>query len=506
MHETERALINTFSTAPEREFSTSELVSTIFPDDYHALRERLHSADATIKKQAQRHKAQLHRKLLYHVNKLLEKEILRVSDIHARGEKAYVLATTASEVILQDSTETITITRHERPPRFTTNDEEAKRIYARSTAIHTVDAYAISAAQYPGIAHLRADLTHAYPHINDAICVLNAQTLLELPQESISSGVAQLDADTKDYNVAITLHINLAKQHLAQRHLAFFRTYALHTPKRLYISFSGSTQELQAQHSILEQIISILSADKLKINIHNTAARPGIHFYGEAGAYVLSQQHQEELKTTKAIIVATTSCLIDCSQIHRAGEHQRILKDVCMTLLAHTTTQRRLAHKAFGGLARIDSLKKQLSNPTAMIRYYNFELEESFITLLTELQNSAKEFSEIHNRIYASCGVPIDFDIKLSTGFVHYAQLPTRTYKKASIRGKQDFQTQSLKQREHALRALATDRVRIFRDTPYTSQELFNEIMYLCEHYSFPLICYDLKNLQTTLSLQQFLT
>lgn len=505
MHKTEKQLINVFSQSPQRSFTTSELVSLAFSDDYHAIRDQLHSNDTETKKHAKRHKAKLHRKLLYHLNKLLKKGILRVDEIQARGEKSYALAQTSGETIYHDKESTITITHAERPPRYTTGHEEAKRIYVRSTALHTIDAYAINAKAHPGIAHLRQELIHAYPHINDAILISNAQHLLELGQEAMSAGIAQLEADTQDYEVAITLHIDLTQQQLTQRHLAFFRTFALHKPSRVYIVFGADAQTLKTQQTIFTQILDILSADKIKINIQNNTQTQDIHFYGEAGSYLLTQAHKHVLDKHHAVIVANTSMLIDAQQAKNASTQTQIINDAMRTMLSHISAQRRLAHKALSGIARSTELKEQLSTPTAIIRYYSFSLEESTIALFSDIKKQIQQFSEIHNRIYASCGVPIDLQIQLSTGFIHYADLPARTYKKTPVKSKSDLSTQQLRLREQLLRAMQTDRVRIFRETPYSPQDLFNEIVYLLEQYSIPLICYDLQSLQTTLSLEQFL-
>ncbi|MFT4250618.1 MAG: hypothetical protein ACMXYD_04625 [Candidatus Woesearchaeota archaeon] len=505
MQEVEQALLQAFATAPDKNFLTTELVALVFPEDYAALRDGLHNNDKETRKHAQRQKTRLHRKLLYYLNKLENKGILEVSGIEARGEKTYRLQTTASEYIVETKNNTITIHREEKPTRYTTHYEENKTIYTRSTALHTIDAYAINAQKYPGIAHLRAELTHAYAHINDAILIQNAHTLLELPQEAISAGIAQLKADTQDYNVAITLHIDLTAQQLSNQHIAFFHTLTLHKPNRLYLLFSTTEKELRQQHAITKTVFELLTKNKIKITVHNKQADNNTHFFGEAGAYKLTTEQEKKLQEHKATIVTNTSLLIDCQRISNAKEHETLLEAAAKTLLAHVTAQRRSANKALAGIARISPLHAQIRQPTATIRYYNFELEETFIQQLTSRKQQLQQFSEIHNRIYSSCGVPIDLHLQLSTGFIHYADIPIRRYKKTAVKNKQDLEKQHLKEREELLGILDTDRLRIFRETPVTGNELINEITYLLTRYNHPLICYDAKTLQTTLSLQEFL-
>ena len=505
MQPVERALIAAFNTNPQDAHTTTQLVKTVYAQEYATIREDLASNDPTTQKQAKRTKAKLHRQLLYYLNKLIDKNVLEVADIKERGEKSYRLTISSGELILQDNKQTIAIRSAEQPTSYVVEAQEQKRIHQYTNALHHVEAYAINAKHYPGIAHLRADLNHLYAHIADALLIQNFHVHLTQDPQLLKEALQQLIVDSQDYNIAITLHIDLTEHQLTKQDQQFINTYALHHPKRVYLLFSADKKEIRKQHTQLAQAIQALANNQIKVNLHNQAVDQNTHFLGEAGAYKLDDKHTQLLKEQPGAIISTGSFAIDYAHNLQAHEITTLAHQAAKTLLERSTTQRRISARALTGLSTTGPLSKQLAKNNTYLRLWNYQQTEEYKELLTQLHEQIKNFCELESRIYSSCGVPIHFTIHLSTAFSHYAQLSTRSYTKKPVYERGHLKNQDLELREQLLRVYATDRVRIFREGNFDAQTLLSELLYLTDTYELPLITYDFKELQKTISLESFL-
>ena len=74
-----------------KELSTSSLVRDVFDEEFNRIEENLNHYEKSYILRAKREKAQLHRKLLYHLNKLMDKKYIFVSSTKGKGEKYFVL-------------------------------------------------------------------------------------------------------------------------------------------------------------------------------------------------------------------------------------------------------------------------------------------------------------------------------------------------------------------------------------------------------------------------------
>ena len=84
MNKTEYNLLLFFKKNPEKEFSTTDILVNIFPEDYKDTEKVFKNqfADKQMLNKAKRKKGQLHRKILYYLNNLVEEDILKISKIH----------------------------------------------------------------------------------------------------------------------------------------------------------------------------------------------------------------------------------------------------------------------------------------------------------------------------------------------------------------------------------------------------------------------------------------
>ncbi|MBW2982938.1 hypothetical protein KY327_01390, partial [Candidatus Woesearchaeota archaeon] len=87
-------ILELFHEQPQVERSTSDLIKDVYPEAYHHLKRALHDpyTDKETRTIAKRRKAQLHRRILYHLNRLVRESTLMVSQRKGKGEKCYCLA------------------------------------------------------------------------------------------------------------------------------------------------------------------------------------------------------------------------------------------------------------------------------------------------------------------------------------------------------------------------------------------------------------------------------
>jgi hypothetical protein len=71
MKNIEEVILQIFKVNPSKEYDTSELTREIFPEEYSTITTLLASSDKSRVNDAKRKKFQLHRKLLYYLNKLV---------------------------------------------------------------------------------------------------------------------------------------------------------------------------------------------------------------------------------------------------------------------------------------------------------------------------------------------------------------------------------------------------------------------------------------------------
>ena len=92
MNELEHKIFRKFKSEPSRELSTSAVVREVIPNEYRWVWETL----SGIREKAQlvvakRKKGQLHRKVLYYLNKLAQKEAILQTRVVGKGEKYFIL-------------------------------------------------------------------------------------------------------------------------------------------------------------------------------------------------------------------------------------------------------------------------------------------------------------------------------------------------------------------------------------------------------------------------------
>ncbi|MFA6090108.1 MAG: hypothetical protein WC755_09705 [Candidatus Woesearchaeota archaeon] len=313
--------------------------------------------------------------------------------------------------------------------------------------------------------------------------------------------------------------------------------YAELAPENVVIILQTNSKALSNQTRLTSQIIKKFSEYKLRINIQNKDIHKAPYLIGRAGTYTFDDeewnQYLENIKgKTLGLCCSNTSIYIDVNKFfkekHNYAEFRELLLKCARALLLATSMQRKKSDILFKPINIINenNQSKFFSMSYNYIRLWNYgsvfidkstleneeEKFEKFRNLLESTMTELTEFCKAEETIFKSCGIPIRYKVVLSSAFERFDKefMSPRTYKKFTVKGLDDFYTETaikdIRQRESLFRIFnGGDRIRFFRDRNFTPEEVISEFNFLLNTFNLPLISYDFESLKGEVTLNNFL-
>jgi len=483
MHRLEYAILDSFREDPEAK-STTELVNRVMKKETEEINKLQEQQQ---EKEAKRKKAQLHRKLLYHLNKLIDDELLEVKGTQGRGEKTFKLVHEGN-ITIRSGRKQVTI---HKPTQIETPIDELKdaHSYHSENWLHKVNAIFLEAKEtLDAIAEKTEKVAQ---QVNDAIGLLHFEKML-------GSGDPDIFLDRMRRQACkIVLCMSIPQD--PRKILRFCRAYAQNRPKNLQIVFTINPTILQRHRETLEKVIEQFMQQNIKINFRNTSVHKAPIICGNAGPYTMSEKDWKQYNTKKGlsegVVVVGASIILDL----KGDEHLHKLAKKAAETLFLVGRKRRV---------RIENIKIGFMDD--MIRCWNHDLErETLIEEINAAQEVVYEYSQMQERVYRACGMPIRCKIRISSAFGKLQGLSARSYKKMTVHGLNTLQetkySEYLKRREEVARKFSADRIRIFRHGEGSAQEVFREAAFILNSYAVPYITYDFSELRGDIKLTEFL-
>ncbi|MFH1505774.1 MAG: hypothetical protein ABIE94_02185 [archaeon] len=525
-------ILSKFKKEPNRQFSTTNIVKDVFPEDYLKIK-KLSKGSAFDKeriKEAKRHKGKLHRKLLYHLNKLVDEGILKVSKIQEQGEKCFELAVKEGEYVFEKNHKKITISKPALPATEIDGYEQKGIIkkYSPETWINRLNSIILDAQAFESLQHLYSVITELFHNINDVLCINDFELLLlKSKKEEIEKFLKKVDIDTLDYNKDVTFSLYFPHIKKEAPIIDFVRIFSEIRPVRMHAIFALNSIDLSKHHKIIEEATSHFSKHKLKLNIKNISLKEAPYAVGRSGVHTLDDEeweiHKEESRgKTLGVSCVQSSVAIDIDRFFKNFETQadfrKFILKTAKSLLTANTLQRRNSLEYF---RKINELNKE--NTTDFFRFsrnyirlWNYDWQEKkqehIISLLESCQEEIGDFCHQEETIFKSCGIPIRFKVVFSSTFAHFDQdfLSKRTYHKTTIRRIEDLHTDEMKNfiqtREKIFKIFeGGDRTRFFRSGDFTPEDITREINYILNSYELPFFCYDFTERKGNISLTNFM-
>ncbi len=522
MHKLESQILSIFKLNPEKDFSTSEIVEKIFP-------EISISPDVPMSKEAihlqKKSKAKNHRKLLYHINKLVDEGILKTSKVQAKGEKCFTIAIEEGEIIIGKGHKKIIISKTQ--TRITPIEGYEKQKIVQKIGGENwagqLNCILLEGDQFTGLNNIYSIIVESFANLNDCIGINSFEKHLQNSQE-LESFLEKLDKDTRDYGKRACLLMGLEKS--GPEIEEFCRIFADISPKRVDVIFSMDSKELSRKTKIIERIAEIFSEKTIKINIKNNSLKAAPIIIGSAGVYSFDDEEWKNyLKTQKGslkgICCSQSSMVVDYEKFFKSSsssaEFRKLVANCLKSLVIANTMQRRKAFEYFRhieGLSK-DNPKGFFSMSRNYIRIWNFDIErseEKTIGLLESCKGLAEEFCRAQETIFQSCGIPSRFRAGFSSAFrkISPEALTDRAYNKTTISKVQDFFEEITKKRLESREQVfnifeGADRVRFFRSANSTPKDIVMEISTIISSFRLPFFCYDFAKLKGRVKLTDFM-
>lgn len=520
MKDTEYSILSLFKKHPSGECSTSEIVRHVEPVHASRADELINNVFNDRKKTAEGKKllAQLHRKVLYYINKLIEEEILMVSAIGSKGEKRLRLSIDAGEeILIQKNKRKIIITR---PPQPATPIEgyEQKNIvfkYEEPTWISRVNSLLLETRQFSDITALANQIVLSFNHVNDAIGLANFEHILNSHRPNVVASFLQnISGECQDYGRDLTCIIdidNLTEPADALKVMGCLRKL----PKdRLHLVFEMRNSTLERATGFFKPLVELFAEAKVCLNLKNNEVFKPPYILGRAGPYTFDEHEwkvydKEFRQHTLHVICGQSAIAVDTESYARdnrnPNEFRTLVLKIARSLLTSNTHQRSRSHEYLGGILKgqPEGSKEFMTFSRNYIRFWNYGWKDEHTdpTLPVELLMSAKEevqrFCASEYTIYQSCGMPTRFDVAFAPAFKDCApRLSAEKFQRLVITRPTDLYDERLRRTLRAKEKLfrifdGGDRVRFFHKGLLDSEEILQEFSMILSSYKFPLLSFD---------------
>jgi hypothetical protein len=545
MNKIEQKIIQALTLRKDSDISTTALVKSVFPEEYEEIVSLMNNPqhDFELIKIGKRNKARLHRKLLYHLNKLTDDEFISLTRVVGKGEKFFALNSDKvvkdkKGVAVQRVVESMSSMKDDVPALSGIEEYEDNKIVKRfdyQNWLTKINSFVIECSRIHSMKKLYDTVNELFPIFNDVIGLLDFQDVVDKSSvEEQTNFLRKVNIDTKDYNKYINLIFDLTKIKNYVKMSDFFDVFADVNPDKVFVIFQTNSKTLSSQNRLINGVIKNFSDKKIRVNIQNIDLHKAPYIVGRAGSYTFDEQDWDKYcadvrgKTVGACC-SETSIYID---IYRAfkdrvnySEFRDLIMKTAKALLLATSSQRKRSDSLFRPVNKLNNgyQSKFFSFSYNYIRLWNYDLlfsqeqdKDSGFLIFNDLLMSAvdelDEFCKSEETIFRSCGIPIRFKIVLSSAFRRFDKdfLSPRIYKKVLIKSLSDYYSdvvvRDIRRRESLYKVFkGGDRVRFFRDSKSLPEEIISEFHFLLTNHYLPFFTYDFRSLSGEVTLDSFI-
>ncbi|MBN1377523.1 hypothetical protein JW949_04310 [Candidatus Woesearchaeota archaeon] len=529
MGDIQHSILELFKKEPNMNISTHEIISRLFSSDYASIEKKLKSTDREEKAKAKKQKAGLHRMILYHLNKLVDDNILKVTSIQGKGEKVFSLNIDEGEYVIEKNRKRVFIKKTSLPS-MPMEKYESQNILLRfggDSWISKLNAVLIECENFESLSLLYSAMQETISNINDAIAFNNFEYFIfNNPEEKITDFIKRIAIDAEDYGRCINIIINFNNIHDKNKVLAFLDIFSRFRSDNLEVIFNIDDKSLHSYSDFFEKTIELFHEKNIKLNINNTGISPSPCFFGQTGVYVFDREEWEKYaqeKDDSLIGLACAQCIV-AADVYRFfqkyktnNEFRDFIMSIARSLVSANTIQRRKFIEFFGDINKLNksNIRGFYQYNRNYIRFWNYdwkEQKELMIDLIKSCKEKINEFCYDEEAVFKSCGIPIRFRIAFSSIFNNYGDefLSKRTYAKTTLHNINDFQKPEfndfIKTREKILNVFdGGDRIRFFRAGNIYPKEIIHELSFILKSYNIPFFCYDFSKRESNLTLKNFI-
>lgn len=510
------------------ELSTSQILENI-DENYAKLREKLnsHHNNPSIKRQI----AQIHRKALYHLNKLTEIGILAIVKHGEKGEKFFSLKIGDDEEIIEISSKykkRIIASGPAIPPMPIEGYEQKEIVlkYEPATWIDRLNSVIVFSEKIKDKEQLYDILTeNVFPVVNDAISLENFESILN--EHDITDFLEKINKECEDYGKLLNITINLSELQNKENFIKLLDLFSKNKLGNINFIFALDNNDLEECFNLISRTIETFSKNKITLYIKNKNIQKAPYFVGRAGPYRFIDKEwnlAEELRK-KALCLgcSQSTAIVDVDKFY--AEHgldiekfSQLMFNISKSMLSANSIQRRKSEECFKSVNELNKGYEAefLSLSRNYIRFWNFGLSqpginpEFMLNMINEAKKKIDEFAAAEETIYKSCGMTTRFKLALSCAFETASKLSPAKYTRFEIKDFNDLYKKEIKQtllaREEVCQIFdGGDEVTFHYSGELNPDNITRQISIILSNFKIPLFNYSFENMKGNLKLTHFM-
>jgi len=520
MEKTKHSIISVFK-LKGCELSTNNLASTIY-SEYSEL-------EKSNNKDSKRKIAKFNRRLLHHINKLIDDGILRLSKHGEKGKKFYVLNIGDDEEITEISPKykkRITITKPALPILPIEGYEEQGIVlkYQDSSWVERLNSIIILCNKIKNKDQLENAIQRTFSVVNDCICLENFEEIINNEKtEPLINFIEKLNSQCQDYGKLINCAVNISrikKQNLIK---ILDKISSQKINKIIFIYVLDKT-DFKENFNFLKSIVSAYIKNKKFIYIRNNQLLKAPAFIGSAGPYYFSEKEWKERRKNPFYACSQSSIIIDVNKFHSIygldiEKFSQLMINISKSFLSSNSIQRRKAGYYFREMFKIKGSDRRelLELSRNYIRLWNYGVsepnidQELVINMISEANKKMMEFARAEETIYNSCGMTTRFKLALSCASVTSSEkLTPPKYKKIEIKNIEDIYHSKIKKeildREKISNLFEGGNEITFNKigSNFDTESILRDISVIMDNLNFPLFSYNFKYIAGDMKLTSF--
>jgi len=524
-----------FQKEPHRELNTTDIISAVQREQHDKiqdiLEDRYSSREAI--KQAKEKKKKLHRQLLYHLNKLVDSGLLKISKISPKGQKYFVLG-------IQDG-ETVHIGRHSRVhenitiskpkvPFIPLGDLEKSGIVAKfgKDWLEKVNSIFLELNMFDNLREIMDMIKLCFPNINDSICLHNFETLVsEHDIEDIIRFLKKLNDRCNDYDKTVCCSITLKNVINEDKFLQLLNQFLKLEETRITLVFNTAKEDINTR--LFGSIIESVSKNNRDIYIRNNEVSTAPYFMGKAGPYTVDEKDWKHYKNEfkdklYGFALAQATVFLDIRKLFEKKmtleNFETTIKKLMFVFNESNDAQRTLSRQLFPELFKLDKERGDfLIFSRNLIRLWNYgwknpDFDKDFLFEYMETGHKmVKEFSKYQEIVYKCSGMPTRMKIALSSAYRNAVEsfMTDPFFLKFKIRNITDLQKTENKATLAAKEKLfdlmdGGDIMSFYRAGTFDKNALKNEMLYIFNHFNLPFFRYNFGEIKDkNITLDKFM-
>ncbi len=529
-------VLELFRKNSEADFSTSRIARKIYNKEYEKVLDILSGDFPTKeeKKKAKRKKSKIHRRILHHLNKLVEREILEVTRRGENGEKFFGLAIEPGEEIVYDTVrkKKVEISRPVIPslPIENLGKEGTIKRLEKDNWIQKLDSIMLESKKFDknNIYHV---ITTSLDYINDVLGINSFENVVsELSTDELMKFFHKLTRDLDDFNKAVSLIIDFSRLEIDDRKKFLMILKDIEYHQNLNMVFELDSGTLNQQKNYFEELVPIISDHNIYFKNKNIDDVP--LWVGHAGPYTFNkkkwEKQKEKTKMANSLCCSQSTLFVDFKKFmgHKNSldreNFRNLFEKAYRSLFIGSSIQRKQKHSLFSKILSINeegSRKEFFIYSRNYLRTWNLETissrfdNKTAVNLLEHLKKDMDEFCAAESTIYKSCGMPIEFKIAMAPGYGDKPEkiLSREKNKIPLVSGVEDIYSEYFRETVELRDRLSHvndggNIITIRRKGGASNSDIIQEINAIINTYGFKLFRYQIGNsLNKDSSIERFL-